>query len=104
MLSWWVSIGSDEGRGSAFMARLLDGRASIRRSLPETAIGKQSMKLYKPNHRNARFAHPHVGAQRPVQQIGRAHVPPATNAHLVCRILLEKKKHVCNPFKTATNQ
>lgn len=25
------------------------------------------MKLYKPNHRNARFAHLHVGAQRPVQ-------------------------------------
>ncbi|WP_145072141.1 hypothetical protein [Sphingobium wenxiniae] len=49
------------------MARLLDGRESIRRSLPETAIGKQSMKLYKPNHRNARFAHLHVGAQRPVQ-------------------------------------
>src|SRR3546814_17490236 len=68
MLSCWVSIGSDEGRGSAFMARLLDGRESIRRSLPETAIGKQSMKLYKPNHRNARFAHLHVGAPRPVQQ------------------------------------
>src|SRR3546814_16086450 len=67
MLSCWVSIGSDEGRGSAFMARLLDGRESIRRSLPETAIGKKSMKLYKPNHRNARLAHLHVGAQRTVQ-------------------------------------
>ncbi len=67
MLSCWVSIGSDEGRGSAFMARLLDSRECIRRSLPETAMGKQSMKLYKPNHRNARFAHLHVGAQRAVQ-------------------------------------
>ncbi|WP_095205152.1 hypothetical protein [Mesorhizobium carmichaelinearum] len=49
------------------MARLLDGRESIRRSLPETALGKQSVKLYKPNHRNARFAHLHVGAKRPIQ-------------------------------------
>ncbi|MER8684915.1 hypothetical protein [Mesorhizobium sp. M1405] len=49
------------------MARLLDGRESIPRSLPETALGKQSMKLYKPNHRNARFAHLHVGAKRPIQ-------------------------------------
>src|SRR3546814_1650456 len=26
------------------------------------------------------------------QEIGRAHVTPVTNAHLVCRLLLEKKK------------
>ena len=49
------------------MARLLDGRESIRRSLPETALGKQCMKLYKPNHRNARLAHLHAGAKRPIQ-------------------------------------
>src|SRR3546814_7431760 len=29
------------------------------------------------------------------QEIGRAHVcTPVTNAHLVCRLLLEKKKHI----------
>src|SRR3546814_4265956 len=29
-------------------------------------------------------------------KIGRAHVrTPVTNAHLVCRLLLEKKKHTC---------
>src|SRR3546814_10141735 len=29
------------------------------------------------------------------RQIGRAHVcTPVTNAHLVCRLLLEKKKHI----------
>src|SRR3546814_3347417 len=42
---------------------------------------------------------PKVGPHEPVhrllltREIGRAHVsPPATNAHLVCRLLLEKKK------------
>src|SRR3546814_8066594 len=31
---------------------------------------------------------------RPCRQIGRAHVlTPVTNAHLVCRLLLEKKKY-----------
>jgi hypothetical protein len=49
------------------MARLLDGCESIRRSLPETALGKQPMKFYEARHRNARFAHLHAGAQRPVQ-------------------------------------
>ena len=49
------------------MARLLDGRESIHRSLPETALGKQFMKLHKANHRNARFAHAHAGAQRSIQ-------------------------------------
>ena len=67
MLSCRVNIGSVEGGGSAFMARLLDGRESIHRSLPETALGKQFMKLHKANHRNARFAHAHAGAQRSIQ-------------------------------------
>jgi hypothetical protein len=49
------------------MARLLDGSESIRRSLPETPLGKQSMKLHQASHRNARFAHVHAGAQRPIQ-------------------------------------
>src|SRR3546814_9417584 len=40
---------------------------------------------------DARFAQALHG--RPVVQIGRAHVcTPVTNAHLVCRLLLEKKK------------
>src|SRR3546814_5049094 len=35
-----------------------------------------------------------IGARPAIQQIGRAHVcTPVTNAHLVCRLLLEKKKH-----------
>src|SRR3546814_8436797 len=34
-----------------------------------------------------------TGRQGPGRQIGRAHVcTPVTNAHLVCRLLLEKKK------------
>src|SRR3546814_10742682 len=37
--------------------------------------------------RSKRFAH-----RRDRDQIGRAHVCPVTNAHLVCRLLLEKKK------------
>jgi hypothetical protein len=49
------------------MARLLDGSESIRRSLPETTLGKQSMKFHEANHRNMRFAHHHVGAKRPIQ-------------------------------------
>ncbi|MEI9401972.1 hypothetical protein [Mesorhizobium argentiipisi] len=49
------------------MARLLDGSESIRRSLPETALGKQTMKLHQASHRNPRFAHVHAGAQRPIQ-------------------------------------
>src|SRR3546814_17684353 len=42
--------------------------------------------------------HRHAGGRRPGQtepggEIGRAHVlTPVTNAHLVCRLLLEKKK------------
>src|SRR3546814_2614855 len=38
-------------------------------------------------------------------QIGRAHVcTPVTNAHLVCRLLLEKKKYRrgCESFQTVT--
>ena len=34
--------------------------------MPETALGKQPMKFYEARHRNARFAHLHAGAQRPV--------------------------------------
>jgi len=34
------------------MARLLDGGESIRRSLPETTIGQQSIKFHEANHRN----------------------------------------------------
>src|SRR3546814_1502231 len=35
-----------------------------------------------------------VGESRVLVQIGRAHVcTPVTNAHLVCRLLLEKKKN-----------
>jgi hypothetical protein len=49
------------------MARLLDGSESIRRSLPETTLGKQSMKLHEANHCNPRFAHLHVGAKCPIQ-------------------------------------
>src|SRR3546814_1906059 len=42
--------------------------------------------------RAARIAHRIVGADR--QQIGRADVwTPVTNAHLVCRLLLEKKNN-----------
>jgi hypothetical protein len=67
MLSCRVGIGSPEGGGSAFIARLLDGSESIQGSLPETALGKQSMKLHEPDHGNARFAHLHAGATRPIQ-------------------------------------
>lgn len=49
------------------MARLLDGCESIRRSVPETALGKQPIKLYETSHRNLRFAHRHARAQRSVQ-------------------------------------
>src|SRR3546814_5373276 len=37
----------------------------------------------------------HLAHQRfdPARQIGRAHVCPVTNAHLVCRLLLEKKNN-----------
>src|SRR3546814_6495453 len=40
-----------------------------------------------------------------VDEIGRAHVrTPVTNAHLVCRLLLEKKKHTAHSNqKTMTN-
>src|SRR3546814_6773160 len=31
-------------------------------------------------------------AKKDAGEIGRAHVSPVTNAHLVCRLLLEKKK------------
>ncbi|MER8570201.1 hypothetical protein NKH85_32015 [Mesorhizobium sp. M0924] len=50
----------------AFMARLLDGCVH-RSKLPETALGKQPTKFYEARHRNARFAHLHASAQRPVQ-------------------------------------
>src|SRR3546814_4281934 len=34
-------------------------------------------------------------------EIGRAHVrTPVTNAHLVCRLLLEKKTQLCNMIKS----
>src|SRR3546814_5987608 len=34
-------------------------------------------------------------ARKSAKEIGRAHVcTPVTNAHLVCRLLLEKKKHI----------
>src|SRR3546814_570967 len=38
-------------------------------------------------------------------QIGRAHVwTPVTNAHLVCRLLLEKKKHKHTPNNSLTSK
>src|SRR3546814_1596519 len=47
----------------------------------------------------ARIATPLLGPDR--QQIGRAHVlTPVTNAHLVCRLLLEKKKLLPHRFPT----
>src|SRR3546814_4439849 len=54
---------------------------------PRTTVGRG----YAPDNRTAqRRQH----ALRPwPEEIGRAHVgPPVTNAHLVCRLLLEKKK------------
>src|SRR3546814_1278660 len=36
-----------------------------------------------------------IGAALGIAEIGRAHVStPVTNAHLVCRLLLEKKKNI----------
>lgn len=67
MLNCRVSTGNVEGGGNAYMARLLDGSESLRRSLPETAVFNQSMKLHESTHRNARFAHLHVGAKRAIQ-------------------------------------
>ncbi|NEK54900.1 hypothetical protein GUK36_37230, partial [Rhizobium leguminosarum] len=49
------------------MARLLDGCESTSRSLPETALGQQPIKLDEARYRNARFTHLHAGAKRPVQ-------------------------------------
>src|SRR3546814_6629994 len=41
-----------------------------------------------------------AGASAKRQQIGRAHVlTPVTNAHLVCRLLLEKKTVICKKKK-----
>src|SRR3546814_8856644 len=42
----------------------------------------------------ARLAALDAGWGAAVPEIGRAHVSPVTNAHLVCRLLLEKKKHL----------
>src|SRR3546814_8650324 len=66
---------------STFLAGNLDGKGNIRgpRSF-RTALSTE----YAPSSRRRR--HP---------QIGRAHVcTPVTNAHLVCRLLLEKKQHI----------
>ena len=49
------------------MVRLLDGCESTSRSLPETALGQQSIKIDEARYRNARFTHLHAGAKRPVQ-------------------------------------
>src|SRR3546814_1415362 len=39
-----------------------------------------------------------------VNKIGRAHVrTPVTNAHLVCRLLLEKKQYECTLIHASTN-
>src|SRR3546814_11943190 len=38
----------------------------------------------------------HLLDRHAMMQIGRAHVSPVTNAHLVCRLLLEKKKNKFN--------
>src|SRR3546814_9458115 len=41
----------------------------------------------------------------PPPQIGRAHVcTPVTNAHLVCRLLLEQKKHYCTGYHDHTQE
>src|SRR3546814_3959837 len=50
-----------------------------------------------------------LGATGSVGEIGRAHVgTPVTNAHLVCRLLLEKKKthvlHELNPIPNTSNR
>lgn len=76
MLNYWVSTGDVGGSGGkTLMARLLDGPESIRRSLPETELGKQSMKLYNSNPRNAVHAS-HVGTERPIQHPLCNHRPP----------------------------
>jgi hypothetical protein len=67
MLNCWIGIGNVAGGGNAFMARLLDGCESIRRSLPETALGKQPMKLCETRYRQSRFAHLHARAKGSVQ-------------------------------------
>jgi hypothetical protein len=66
MLSCRIGIGNVAGGGNAFMARLLDGCESVRRSVPETALGKQPMKREN-CHRNLRFDHLNAVANHPVQ-------------------------------------
>src|SRR3546814_958217 len=46
----------------------------------------------------------HAARRAAIAQLGRAHVcTPVTNAHLVCRLLLEKKKKQPNINRTTTS-
>src|SRR3546814_2013315 len=65
--------------------RLLLGRAGI--AAEDAGCGFHARRLQR-----RRRAKRHLS--QPRHEIGRAHVcTPVTNAHLVCRLLLEKKKH-----------
>src|SRR3546814_1043785 len=59
--------------------------------MPVKPIATSDMRRQRKTARNVRQA---ARMLAPRGKIGRAHVwTPVTNAHLVCRLLLEKKKH-----------
>src|SRR3546814_7621287 len=85
----------------------------FRSPAPRSAMARSSLvrpvsaRPSDPIKRGAVRRQPGAGACRIAAQqfpeIGRAHVwPPVTNAHLVCRLLLEKKNH--RPTHTYTVQ
>src|SRR3546814_5785883 len=70
------------------------GKATLRRQITDTAQGREiGQRQMQPDHRSFTAG--------TTEEIGRAHVStPVTNAHLVCRLLLEKKK---KKQQTSTN-
>src|SRR3546814_5740016 len=61
-----------------------------------SATASRSSRCSISSRRSQAIANGGIGAPR-IGQIGRAHVrTPVTNAHLVCRLLLEKKKKTHN--------
>lgn len=94
MLNCRVSTGSVERSDNAFVARLLDGSESTRRSLPEATVLWQSKKFHEPIHRNARFAHLHVGAKRAIQH-------PRRNLNDLAGLNLYRKRESTPTFSPA---
>src|SRR3546814_4718543 len=92
----------ESGRGAGDRVgevEVLDRVDDLARELRRLRRSRERIEEREARHRQMRFRGAYGGAELPAVEIGRAHVcTPVSNAHLVCRNLLDKKTTLLRVF------